>query len=348
MSVLGEVKRRVLFVPEWLVCGLSFATFKFLTRSPRPLDPRETWDRFTKPNRLIKFLEDNYPPKIFMRALLRVYYSNTLMFKNHTYGIVKHYDLSNEFYRLFLDTGYMFYSCADFVHERESLEEAQEHKAARFIQLMEPKPGERILDLGPGWGGMLKKIYAVTGDKEQLTGYTLSKEQKRYTDEKYGFHIELRNLVTTEYEENAFDKIFSIGTFEHVRGMELLPLSQKLRKAIKPSGKIIHQVICQVSDVPPPVLLAGGFGIFPGSELSSLKRHLRVFEESNFRVAHRFILDYRPTLRIWFQRLVEHQEEAIRLVGVRNYNRYLCYFAAAWRLFDNGDLLIVRIVLEPR
>lgn len=345
---LDSLTRFALCVPECLVFGLSFATFKFLSRSPHPLDPQRTWDRFTKPNRFIEFLEDHYPPPLVVRILRRVYYGHTTMFKHHAYGIEKHYDLSNEFYRLFLDREYMFYTCADFQRDDESLEEAQEHKATHFIQLLEPKPGERFLYLGSGWGGMFKKLAAVTGEKDQLVGYNLSKEQKRYTDATYGFHVELRNFVTTDYDQQAFDKIFSIGTFEHVRNKELLPLSQKLRQAIKPSGKIIHQVICQLGHVPPPVLLIGGFDVFPGSELASLKQHLRVFEDAQFRVAHRFILDYRPTLKIWFQRLVEHQPEAVRLVGVRTYNRYLCYFAAAWRLFNTGQLLVMRFVLEPR
>lgn len=343
-----RMKRLVLFPIETLVLGLSFAKFKLLSRSTKPADPGKTWDFFTKPNLLLRFFQDHYPPKIFVRPLVRFYYRNTLMFKNHSFGISKHYDdIPCEFYELFLDKKYMFYSCGDYTKEDDSLEDAQENKANCLVKLIDPKPGEKILDLGPGWIGMLRKIYEVTGSQEHLTGYTLSKEQKRYMDKNYGFNVEIKDFITSDYKENSFDKILSIETFEHVRERELLPLCQKLSRAIKPTGKIILQLFCQISDLPHPVLLAGGLDIFPGSELSAFKKHLDAFERAELRVTHHSILDYRPTLRAWFELLAQNKEKAIKLAGIGNYNRYLCYFAGAWRLFNDRNLLIMRVVLEP-
>ena len=175
--------KNLLFFLELLVFGLNFALFKFLIRSKKPLNPQKMWYFFTKPGKFRKWIEDHYPPKMFMKLILLGYH-NTYMYKSHSYGIIKHYDISNEFYKLFLDKKYMFYSCADFINGNESLEEAQENKANYLVKLIDPRPGEKILDLGCGWGGMLQKIYEVTGDKENLIGYTLSEEQKKYIGEK--------------------------------------------------------------------------------------------------------------------------------------------------------------------
>ena len=86
--------------------------------------------------------------------------------------------------------------------------------------------------------------------------------------------------------------------------------------------------------------------MFPGAELTSLRHHLKVFDRAGLHIAHQSIHDYRPTLRAWYDRLVEHRDKAIRLVGVHNYNRYLCYLADAWRLFDDRDLVLTRFVLQ--
>jgi hypothetical protein len=84
----------------------------------------------------------------------------------------------------------MFYTCADFHSREETLEEAQQHKADFILNLIDPKPGEKILELGCDWGPMLKRIHQHTGDKENLYGITLSKEQAKYNDEHNGFQVE--------------------------------------------------------------------------------------------------------------------------------------------------------------
>ena len=347
MKILLEVKRVILLIAGTILLGLCYGRALYWIRSTKPLDPQETWNRFTKPRgRFTEWLMNNYPPPILTQLVRDLYYRRSFKFKDHAIGVSQHYDLSNIFYELFLDKGYMFYSCADFLKSTDTLEDAQQNKANYLLNLIDPKPGEKILDLGPGWGAMLKKIYEKTGDKENLYGYTLSAEQKRFTDEKYGFHVEYRDFISTEYEPESFDKIFSIETFEHVRECELPTLSKKLANALKPNGKIIHQFFCQMGDVPPPRLRAAGFEIFPGSELTSLKKHLDSFEKANLKVIHHSVHDYRPTLKTWFDRLVANKEAAIQLVGIRNYNKYQCYFAEAWRLFNDRDLILMRFALE--
>jgi cyclopropane-fatty-acyl-phospholipid synthase len=348
-KILSKLKRFILLIIETIVYGPSYARFLYLTRSSEPLNPQETWNYFTKPKgRLFEWLMNNYPPPLIRRLFRDLYYRNSFKFKDHTAGISEHYDLSNSFYQLFLDKKYMFYSAADFLISTETIEIAQENKADYIINLIAPKLGEKILDIGCGWGAMLKNIYDKIGNKENLFGYTLSTEQKKLIDEKYEFQVELKDFITTEYKQKFFDKIFSIGSIEHVRECELLPLYQKLSNALKPNGKIVHQFFCQTEDILPTRLLAVALLIFPGSELTSIKKHLDTFEKANLKVSHHSVHDYRPTLKAWFDRLIANQETAIQLVGVQNYNKYQCYLAEAWRLFDNRDLTLMRFVLEKQ
>lgn len=347
MRILAALRRYGFRIAATVFLGPCYSRFVYWMTSAKPLDPQETWNRFTKPKgRLVEWFMNNYPPPILTRVFVGLYYRRSFKFRDHAAGISQHYDLSNSFYKLFLDKDYMFYSCADFLAATDTLEDAQENKGNYLLDLIDPKPGEKILDLGPGWGAMLKKIYETTGDKENLHGYTLSGEQKRFTDENYGFRVEFKDFITAEYTPESFDKILSIETVEHVRECELLPLSSKLAKALKPNGRIVHQFFCQMGDVPPPRLRVAGLEIFPGSELASLKKHLDSFEKANLKVVHHSVHDYRPTLKAWFDRLVANREAAIQLVGIRNFNKYQCYFAEAWRLFNDRDLILMRFVLE--
>ena len=346
-KILLELKRFICLIAEAIFFGPIYSSFLHSISSTKPLDPRETWNRFTKPKgRFVEWLMNNYPPKIVRWLFLRFYYRRSRKFKDHAAGISYHYDLSHDFYELFLDKKYRFYSCADFLESTDTLEEAQENKANYILNLIDPKPGQKILELGCGWGGMLEKIYERTSDKENLYGYTLSSEEESFIDEKYGFHVELKDFVTTQYEEKSFDKIFTVEGLEHARECELLPLCKRLFNALKPNGKLILQLFCQMEDILPTRLLVAGFQIVPGAELTSLKKHLNIFEQANFKVTHHSVHDFRPTLQAWFDRLVANREAAIRLVGVRNYNKYQCYFAGAWRLFNDHDLILTRFVLE--
>ena len=345
--MLSQLKRFLLLLPETLLFGATYARFLYRSRSTQPLEPQETWDYFTKPQHpFVEWFYANYPPSFFRRLFRDVYYRQSFSFKEHQVGISEHYDISNKFYQLFLDKTYMFYSAGDFINATDTLEDAQENKANYLLNLIHPQPEEKILELGCGWGAMLKKIHKQTSHADTLYGYTLSQAQKNFIDEQYGFNVELKNFITLDYEANAFDTIFSIGSIEHVRENELLPLCQNLSKALKPSGKLVHQFFCQMEDVIPTRLIAVALNIFPGSELTSFKKHLDIFEQANLKVIHHSIHDYRPTLEAWFNRLVANQTAAIELVGVQNYNKYQCYLAEAWRLFNDRDLMLMRFVLK--
>ena len=191
---------------------------------------------------------------------------------------------------------------------------------------------------------MLRHIYQHTGDKENLCGITLSREQVAYNDEHYGFDVEFDDFITREYPTAEYDTIYSIGSWEHVRPKEVVPLLEKLYAAIKPGGRLVKHFFCRV----PERLFATAICsqiYFPGSIGSSYRAHVRAFEQTGFRIEHRSIHDYRPTLRAWFDNLVRNRDRALELVDVPTYNRYLTFFPASWRYFDDCLGIVTRWVL---
>lgn len=345
MSYLLRISRWIRFIPEVIFLGPALARFLFFSRSCEELDPEAVWNLFTlSGNPIYEWLLRNYPPGFVRKFLTNVY--PTL--KDRISGIAQHYDISNDFYRLFLDEKYMFYTCADFFEEDETIEDAQDNKANYILNLIDPRPEDRILDLGCGWGGMLLRIYEATGNREALKGYTLSVEQRNYIHDKYRFDVVLDDVLSADYGSSCWDKIYSIGCMEHIPKKWLVQHHQKLATAITPRGKIVHHFFCQPEPTPAARLLAAGADIFPGVQLATLKEHLHSFEAAGLKVVFHSVHDYRPTLAAWFNRLVENKREAMRLVGIKTYNKYLCYLAEAWRLFDDRDLLLMRFVLQPK
>jgi cyclopropane-fatty-acyl-phospholipid synthase len=329
------------FIFEAFSHGPVYAAAMSRIRNPQPLDADRNWDYWTKPrNRILTEALKHYPPAFLRKSMV-----NRRLRRAHEVGIAAHYDVSNEFYRLFLDKKYMFYSCADFRNSAETLEQAQQHKADFILNLINPKAGEKILELGCGWGAMLRRIFEATGDRENLYGYTLSKEQIDYNKERNGFNVSFTNFITNTYAEESFDKIYSIGAWEHVRPNEIPALLQKLYRALKPGGKLIQHFFCLPGeDFPVAMLVAQIF--FPGSVLSSYQFQIQAFDDAGFKVTHESTHDYRPTLKTWYDNLSANRDKAIDLVGVETYNRYMVFFPISWRVFDEGQAKVYRFVLE--
>jgi cyclopropane-fatty-acyl-phospholipid synthase len=324
-----------------LVYGVPYAFLQSLIRNPRPLDPAYTWHAVTRDMpRGLNWVRTQWPIKPLRRAVIAA-----KMKQDHVTGIAAHYDVSNDFYKLFLDQRYMFYSCADFNSPDDTLEQAQQNKADHILGLIDPKPGEKILELGCGWGSMLRRIAEHTGDKSNLYGLTLSKEQEAYNREHNGFNVDFDNFITRDYPREEFDAIYSIGAWEHVRQHEIPPLLAKLHAALKPGGRLVQHFITRINDVlMAPAACSQLY--FPGSMGSSYRFHSTAHDRAGFRTTHKSMHDYRPTLRAWFDRLVAHREEALRLVPVRVYNRYLTFFPTSWRYFNDHYGVVIRWVLR--
>lgn len=267
-----------------------------------------------------------------------------MLTQDHTSGIETHYDVSNEFYALFLDTKYKFYTCADFHSARDTLEEAQTHKAEYIHSLLKLNGHERLLDLGCGWGAMLK-YFQDTGHKGELTGFTLSKEQLVYALEKLGLNVSLTNFITEPFENAPYERIFSIGALEHVRPQEIKKIYQKIYDSLVPGGLAVHQFF-SLEREPYPVSMVMIQLFFPGSLLVMHRNHLEAAKSAGFRITHDSIHDYKPTIRAWYDRLAANREKAIALVGLELYNRYMTFFPIAWLFFQKKEAKLHRIVME--
>ena len=116
---------------------------------------------------------------------------------------------------------------------------------------------------------------------------------------------------------------------------------------MKRGGRLVHQFFGSVIETPPPAIIAAQ-SFFPGSMPAAYPSQIRACERAGLRSSHRSIDDYRPTLRAWFDNLVANRHRAIELVGVQTYNKYLVFFPASTRMFDDGIVMLARYVLEKR
>jgi len=329
------------FMSDTVRFGLATAGMNYITTSRTPIDAEAIWRNCTRswPGPMQAFM-DHYPFPAQRRRII-----DDIFRRTSAEGIEYHYDVSNDFYELFLDRRFMFYTCADFLSPDDSLEQAQLNKANYIGDLLEPKAGERILELGCGWGSMMRHIHDRTGDKEHLTGVTLSKDQLGYIREKFGFNVLLDDFIHMDYGVETYDKFYSIGAFEHVRPDDVLPLYKRLHAALKPGGRMVLHFFSLNGTERLPASAIGVQLVFPGSILSLHTDHLDWMRHAGFRLTHDSIHDYRPTLRAWFDRLVANRDRAHALVGIQTTNKYLAFFAAAWGFFDSEAGSLHRYVL---
>ena len=264
--------------------------------------------------------------------------------QGHASGIEAHYDVSNEFYALFLDEKYRFYTCADFRNNQETLEEAQTHKAGFIRGLLRLSGSEKVLDLGCGWGSMLKFL-RETGHNGELIGLTLSQEQLAYDLQQEGLNVSLSDFITEPFDGAPYDRIYSIGSLEHVRPAELAALYQKIYDALAPGGLAVHQFFSHRSETY-PISVAVVQLFFPGSLLSMHHNHIEAAGAAGFRITHDSIHDYKPTIKAWYDRLVANRDKALALVGLEVYNRYMTFLPFAWLFFQQKEADLHRVVME--
>jgi cyclopropane-fatty-acyl-phospholipid synthase len=333
-AVAGRAGRAV---TDLLRYGPNYAAVNLITSWPRPIDPETIWRLFTRPR---PGFVDAYPPQATRRRLIE-----QALAVSHARGIEYHYDVSNDFYRLFLDRDYMLYSCADFVDPTDTLETAQARKVDFIVNLLDPKPGERILEIGSGWGGMLRAVSERTGGQASLVGYTLSQEQARYVRETSDHEVRLENFLTADLGHEQYDAIFGVAALEHVKPAEVGPLYAKFHSALKPGGRMVQHYFSLDGEDPWPASMITAQLFFPGSNLSTQAHHLACFQAAGFRLEHTSRHDYRPTLRAWFDRLVQNKEQAIQLVGVETTQKYLAFFAASWDFFNRSEATLHRLRL---
>ncbi|MCP6759380.1 MAG: class I SAM-dependent methyltransferase [Fischerella sp. CENA71] len=335
-----EPERLTQFTSDIVARGLLYAIANYRIHSPVPLETTENWNFWTQPrSSLIEWLARTYPPESTRKA-----YLDFMLQSDHSSGIEAHYDISNDFYALFLDTKYRFYSCADFLSDRQTLEEAQANKAAYLMRLLNLHGNERILDLGCGWGAMLRYLQD-TGHFGELTGFTLSREQLAYAQTQLGLNVSLTNFISTPFHQASYDRILSIGSLEHVRPQEIEKVYKKIYDALVPGGLAVHQFF-SLGREPYPASMVMVQLFFPGSLLVMHSVHIEAAKKVGFKITHDSVHDYKPTLRAWYERLTENQHRALELVDLETYNRYMTFFPISWLFFQQQEAALHRVVME--
>ena len=267
-----------------------------------------------------------------------------------------HYDTSNEFYELFLGKE-MVYTCGYFTDRDNSLDQAQFDKMDMTCRKLQLKPGDRFLDIGFGWGGLL--CHAARHYGVRAHGITLSENQLQYTQEKIS-KLGLEDQVTVEVcdyanLEGEFDKVASICMYEHV-GIDNLPqFMRKVSSLTAKKGLFLLQGITrpgkasmkQFRRMNTERRLLAKY-IFPGAELDHLGHMIQSMECGGFEIAdvEGWRNHYIQTCKMWCQNLYEHKDEAIRCVGEEKYRMWLLYLVGCSLAFKNGGARIYQVLAE--
>ena len=266
-----------------------------------------------------------------------------------------HYDLSNEFYRLWLDEQ-MVYSCAYFQTPDDTLEQAQSNKLDLICRKLRLRPGERFLDLGCGWGALA--CWAASRYGVHAHGITLSQRQLEYARQRIAalglqdrVHLELRDYRDLP-GEGVYDKVASVGMFEHV-GLANLPLyTATVHRLLRPGGLFLNHGITHDEEGWNNTIASQFINryVFPDGELDCVSSIQRGMERSGFEIHDVEALrpHYALTLRQWVKRLEAAREAAVREVGETAYRIWRLYMAACALEFEDGGTGVYQILASRR
>lgn len=268
-------------------------------------------------------------------------------------NIQEHYDVSNDFYALWLDARRV-YSCAYFHHPDDSLDKAQEQKLDLICRKLMLQPGERFLDIGCGWGALL--FWAAERYGVHATGITLSQEQHAFVSAE----IQRRGLtgrvevMLKDYRDldvtKPFDKIASVGMFEHVGNSRLDTYFATMWRLLKRGGLAMNHGITSMGHG--TNALRSGIGdfieryVFPGGELVHVARVLDSMAKSGFECLDVESLrpHYARTLWHWVDRLEAMADQARALVGEKKYRIWRTYMAGSANAFSHGWISLHQVL----
>jgi cyclopropane-fatty-acyl-phospholipid synthase len=263
-------------------------------------------------------------------------------------AVTHHYDVSNEFFRLFLGES-MTYSCAVFSRGAQTLEEAQHAKLELVCTKLGLRAGARVLDVGCGWGSFA--LHAAGKHGVHVTGITLSKPQAALARERAAAagladRIDIRVADYRDLAGEQFEAIASIGMVEHVGGANVDGYARQLASVLRPGGRLLNHGIARLRHGDPE---AGPFSerfVFPDAAPLHLSRVLAAIEATGLEPTHveGFRLDYARTLREWARNLDEHAERAEALAGPERMRVWRLYLRAARRGFVSGFSSIFQVV----
>lgn len=277
-------------------------------------------------------------------TLRRFLHANNPIYKAKS-NVAHHYDLSEDLYRLFLDKD-MQYSCAYFRTLEDDLETAQENKKHHLAAKLRLKPGQKVLDIGSGWGGL-----AITLAREanvDVTGLTLSEEQYRVAMERVreaGLQDRVRFYLRDYRQETGlYDRIVSVGMFEHVGVKHYFEFFTQISSLLKEEGMaLLHSIGCSSGPtIPSPWLQKY---IFPGGYSPALSETLEKLEAAKLYVTDIEILHhhYAETLRHWRTRFLAHQDKVKEVWGERFLRMWDFYLASCEVAFRKRGYMVFQI-----
>ena len=265
-------------------------------------------------------------------------------------NVAHHYDLGNDFYRLFLDEG-MQYSCAYFLDDAETLEQAQINKLRLLASKLDLKPGMRVLDIGCGWGQLA--IYLATLVDVQVVGVTLSREQYQGAvdrAEAAGLSDRVRfELKDYRLVEGRFDRIVSVGMFEHVGVRHYREFFAKIDALLTGDGiALVHSI----GHMSPPGIASPWLRryIFPGAYSPSLSEVFEATEQQRLWVTDLEILrlHYAKTLAHWGRRFEANRDKVIAMYDENFARMWEFYLISAEMMFTTGNQLVFHLQLARK
>jgi cyclopropane-fatty-acyl-phospholipid synthase len=268
-------------------------------------------------------------------------------------NIAHHYDVSNAFYRMFLDQR-LVYSCAYFHSADDTLNAAQENKLDHICRKLRLQPGEKLLDIGCGWGALI--FHAAEKYGVDATGITLSQNQHDHVQDEIKargltgrVRVELRDYLDLP-DDPVYDKVSSVGMFEHVGVRRFGRYFGKIRNVLKPGGFVLNHGITH--NWRRTKSLGSGMGdfveeyVFPGGELTDVSNVIAGMTDAGLEVVDAEALreHYARTLWHWVERLEANADAARKEVGEERYRVWRIYMAGSAYGFDRGWLSLWQLL----
>jgi cyclopropane-fatty-acyl-phospholipid synthase len=262
-----------------------------------------------------------------------------------------HYDVSNDFYQLWLDRA-MLYSCAYFETPELDLDSAQQAKLRHICRKLRLRPGQRLLDIGCGWGGLA--IFAARNFGVHVTGITLSRAQASLASARVRdaglagrVSIELKDYREFEARE-PFDAIVSVGMSEHVGSGPLPGYFKRVYSLLKSGGVFLNHAIGE--GIRPRARRGPSFideYVFPDSDIPPIRTVVNAAESAGWEVrdVENLREHYAQTLRHWVRRLERSHDEALGYVNEQTYRVWRLYMAGSAYGFAHGQLAIYQVLL---